>query len=514
MNKLISDKNFLLQLLGFVILQPFVDIYRVFFENTIEIAGISLAELVNLLAIAYLSVLFVIKYRRKPRYFLPVVVYGVLLCGYCLLHIWNISKFDESILNGADISTFKELYYILRVYLLPLAAFYMFLCVRINTVLFEKVINILSGLISGIIVVTNLLKVSFICYASSLETNQFITRNIFEWFINPDLKNPAYMTSKGWFYMGNQIGVILFMLYPFVVMQALKYRKKRNYLLVAIQGIAMIMVGTRVSALGGGLILAAGLVIAVVFGGIMKQFTFGWKDFLKILGVTVCLVVLGINSPFVDVQSAKGDAYEESDEEKARRKELEKYKADVEKGGYDEKIVEMYVADIEEHPYSYGIDEEFVKMFDVRENFEFWFNVVIKGGRKQVNYRDFKEQIYEAVLEKNNNPGDRWLGIGYTSGFPYVERDFSGQIIWFGYAGMILLLGPYYICVLYIIIRILRQFKLHFTYENAFFAVSLIGISGLAFMAGHLFNGIFSVVIFAWLVSACVHYQKELEDAK
>lgn len=116
----------------------------------------------------------------------------------------------------------------------------MFLCVKIKTGFFEKGINILSGLISGIIVVTNLFKVSFISYASSLETNQFITRNIIEWFINPDMENPAYMTSKGWFYMGNQIGVILFMLYPFVIMQALKYRKKRNYLLVIIQGIAMI----------------------------------------------------------------------------------------------------------------------------------------------------------------------------------------------------------------------------------------------------------------------------------
>lgn len=70
MDRLINDKNFSLQLLGFVILQPFVDIYRVFFENTIEIAGISLAELINLLAIAYLIFLFVVKYIKQPKYFL------------------------------------------------------------------------------------------------------------------------------------------------------------------------------------------------------------------------------------------------------------------------------------------------------------------------------------------------------------------------------------------------------------------------------------------------------------
>ncbi len=511
MDRLINDKNFSLQLLGFVILQPFVDIYRVFFENTIEIAGISLAELINLLAIAYLIFLFVVKYIKQPKYFLPVVIYGVLLGGYCILHIWNISKFDESILNGADISAFKELYYMLRVYLLPLVVFYMFLCVKIKTGFFEKGINILSGLISGIIVVTNLFKVSFISYASSLETNQFITRNIIEWFINPDMENPAYMTSKGWFYMGNQIGVILFMLYPFVIMQALKYRKKRNYLLVIIQGIAMIMVGTRVAALGGMLILIVSPVIAILFGGILKQFPFERKDFLKLAGVAVCFVLLFVNSPVIDVQGAKGDAYEETDEQKARRKEMEKFKADLDKGIFDEKVVKMYAEDIEEYPYSYGISEEFVKLFDVEDNFEFWFDTVISKDRDQVNYRQFKKRIYEAVLEKNNNPYDRWLGIGYTSGFPYVERDFTGQNIWFGYAGTFLLLGPYYICALYAVIQILRRIKTHFRYENAFFAVSLGGVSVLAYMAGHLFNGIFSAVIFAWLVSAFVHYQKKLE---
>lgn len=514
MDKLINDKNFSLQLLGFVILQPFVDIYRIFFENTIEIAGVSLAELINLLAIAYLVFLFVVKYIKQPKYFLPVLIYGLILGGYCLLHIWNISKFDVSILNGADISSFKELYYMLRVYILPLIVFYMFLCIRIKTELFEKVINILSGMISGIIVVTNLFKVSFISYASSLETNQFITRNIVEWFINPDLENPAYMTSKGWFYMGNQIGVILFMLYPFVIMQALKYRKKRNYFLVVIQGIAMIMVGTRVAAWGGLLILVAALVIAIIFGGVLKQFTFGKKDFLMITAVTICFVLLYVNSPVVDVQGAKGDAYEETNAQKARRKEMEKFKDDMDKGIFDEEVIKMYAEDIAEYPYSYGISEEFVKLFDVEDNFEFWFDVVISKGREQVNYRDFKVKIYEAVLERNDNKYDRWLGIGYTSGFPYVERDFAGQNIWFGYVGTILLLGPYYICALYAVFQILKCFKTHIRYENAFFAVSLGGISVLAYMAGHLFNGIFSAVIFAWLVSVFIHYQKNLEVFK
>lgn len=511
MKKLVSDKSFLLQLMGFVILQPFIDIYRVFVENKIEIAGISLSELINILAVLYLVCLFMIKFCKQPKYFIPVVIYGMLLVGYCILHSWNILKFDESILNDASISVFKDLYYLFRVYVLPLIVFYMFLCVKIEKDLFEKVISFLSWLLSGIIIVTNLFKVSFISYASTLDKNRFITRNIIEWFTNPDMENPAYMTSKGWFYMGNQIGVILFMLYPFVLMLALKYKKKRNYILAVIYGVAMIMVGTRVAAIGGLLILGSTLVISVIFGGVLKQFSFKKIDFIKLLCLIIGFVLLYVNSPAISVQNAKDDAYKETAEAKKRRKEMEKYKKDMENGKFPKELMKMYAEDIEEYPYSYGISEEFVELFDVEDNFSFWYYTVIKTDRSQVNYRNFKIKIYKEVLKKNDNKFDRWLGIGYTSNFPYVERDFVSQSIWYGCIGTILFLGPYYLAVLYVVVQILRRLKMYFRYENAFFAVSLGGISVLSVVAGHLFYAMFSIVIFMWLVSSFVHFQKELE---
>ena len=73
-----------------------------------------------------------------------------------------------------------------------------------------------------------------------------------------------------------------------------------------------------------------------------------------------------------------------------------------------------------------------------------------------------------------------------------------------------LFIGPYFFCALYTIIYILRHRKTNFRYENVFFAVSLGGISILSLMAGHLFFGIFSIVIFAFLTAAFYHVQKEM----
>ena len=47
MSKLLLDKNYEKQLLAFVIIQPLIDIYRVFFESKIQFLGIALSEWIN-----------------------------------------------------------------------------------------------------------------------------------------------------------------------------------------------------------------------------------------------------------------------------------------------------------------------------------------------------------------------------------------------------------------------------------------------------------------------------------
>ena len=510
MDKLIQDKFYVKQLLAFVGLQPLIDIYRVFVENKIEFAGISLAEWINILAFGYLCVLFVIKNFRTPKYYVPLVVYGVAFVLYFALHAWNILQFNEDILNGAEISVFKELYFIIRVYLIPLVVFYMMLCVKIHTKSLEIVTKYLSWFISIVIVVTNLLKVSFVSYAGSIEGNAFITRNIIEWFTNPDAENIAYMTSKGWFYMGNQIGIILFMLYPFTVMYAMKYKKRQNYFLVLLQGIAMIMVGTKVAAFGCVLILLSALGIVVVFGFILKQIPIRVRDFVVLCSITLGLTVLLLNSPIISMQTQRGESSIVDVEDLQLRKEMNEFEADLEAGGEVARAeIIKFAKTIKKYSSAYGIDKEFVELFDVEDNYMFWYKIAVSANNDHIDYRFFKKMIYTEVLKKNDNQFDRLLGIGYTSNFPYSEQDFVGQSIWFGSLGTALLIGPYFLCALYTVIYILKNRQTNMRYENAFFAVSLGGITALSIMAGHLFFGIFSIVIFAFLIAAFYHMQKE-----
>lgn len=518
-----------LNILVFIGLQIVLDIYKTVFADKIQIFGISPAEIVNFLFFGYLFVIFVVAFYKTPVKFLPVLIYGLVFAVYFVLHIWNMLRFDASIINGTDISIVKEFYVITRIYLIPVIVFYMFICCDFNLKRFETAVNFYSASISSIIVVTNIFKISYVNYASGLEKNVFITKNIFEWFIAPDNENPIYMTSKGWFQMGNQISIILFMLFPLVIMQAFKYGKIRNFTLLILQGIAMIMLGTKVASLGCLLILAGALATAILFGMILKQFTFKFRN-LAVLALTIaCFAVIFVNSPIITVQKAKNQAYvitegQERSKEEAKEK-LENAKVfennDDKNGDTDEIVksnfskqlaVKEFAEIINSNPYIFGIDREYIELFDVEQNYRFWYNVVSSTTASQVNYRGFKERIYKAVLEKNNNAFDSWLGIGYTTNFPYTEMDFTGQNVWFGYIGTIVLIGPYIVCILFAIFEIFKRFKSHFIFENVFWAISVIGTLFLSLMAGHLFYGIFSIAIFAFVCVGFYKFQIEVSN--
>ena len=274
LKKLLSDKAFLIELIGFVLLQIFIDMYRVFFESKYQIFGISLPEIINIGYISFLTAIFFIKNFKKPKHYIPLVIYLFLFFTYCVFHIINILNFNQNILTNSELNWVKEIYFIVRTYIIPVLLCYYFLFSNLTLSFFKKTVSLISLIISLNIILTNIFKVSFICYASTLEKNSFISRNFFEWFFNPDTEFPVYMTSKGWFYMGNQIGLILFMLFVFVLMNAFESGKIKDYLLVGLNGLALVLIGTKVASLGCSILLWAGIIIAFIFGVWLKQFPF------------------------------------------------------------------------------------------------------------------------------------------------------------------------------------------------------------------------------------------------
>ncbi len=511
LKKLLSDKAFTIQLICFVFLQVIIDIYRVFFESRFQILGISLPELVNIGYFSFLTLIFFLKFLKKPKFYIPIAIYTILTSVYMIFHIINVLKFKQDIFVGSELNWFKEVYFIARTYLIPIYVFFYLICSNLTLPMFKKAISALSLFISSNIVITNIFKVSFISYASTLEKNSFITRNIFEWFYNPDKEFPAYMTSKGWFYMGNQIGLILFMLFVFVIFIAFEKRTIGSYLLILLNGIALAMVGTKVSSFGGCLVLILGLIFAIIFGVILKQFSFKLKHFVVYSVITAILFTVIAYSPIYTMQEDRNSAYEITEEQKRVTESLaQKFKDQGNKEQLSEEFIKNFSDYVNSSPYFFGIHPEFLKLYTIENHFDFWYDIVIYSNNKQVDYRYMKSLIYDnALIDNGNIVGDKLFGIGYISAFPYSERDFGSQNIWFGYLGTLLLIGPYLILILYGIFLALKNFKKCFTYQNALFAIGICAPLLISYLAGHLFFGIFSITIFAFIVTAFYKFQKE-----
>ena len=509
LKKLYSNDGLCAQFMLLVFMQPFIDIYRVFVGNAIEIVGISLVELVNMGFIGYLAILFLLN-QRKIKSFIPAIIYVVVLGVYLVFHCYNILQFDTTIMTGTAINVFVEIYVVIRAYVLPVMLLYMMVYVKTPKERFLKTIVATSAVISTVIVVTNLFKVSFISYASGLEENEMIRQNIIEWFTKEMPENLNLITSKGWFYSGNQIGLILLMLYPLVVYYAIQKKKWTYYIVVVVQMIAMMMVATKTAALGSILVLGIFVVLLLLFSLIEKR----WKEFMREL--LKIIVVMGIGlfilmaSPVIQMMDLQELSYSPTEGADEANQNLEEIlgEENEEDDGEDEGV-KINVAAVSQflnkYYYIYGIHEDYIKLLPVEQYPVFWLSVISDETKSHINFRSFKQRLYNMVEAENNNPLDQYLGIGYTSNFPYLEKDIASQNVWFGKIGTIMLMGPYLLCFLYAVCKILFKLKTRFTMYNCALGLCICASTLAAITAGHLFGFFFPIILYISIISQLRH---------
>lgn len=496
MKKIYSNNLISLQFAGLILLQPLIDMYRLFVGNAIKICGISLVEFFNIAFIGYLAVLFILN-QRKLRSFTLALVYGVVLVAYLALHCYNIRHFNTSIITGTDISVFTELYVIVRTYVLPLMLLYMLIYTHTSKERLLHTVLALAWIISGVIVVTNLFKVAYIAYASGFPGNHQIQQNIIDWFTATAPADVRLLTSKGWFYSGNQIGLILFMLLPFSVYQALTRRKISDFILIAMQVVAMIMVSTKTATLGSILIIVCMMVLFIAFALFQKKLKGSWKPLLALMLIVIAGAGLIQFSPMKKQLTLQKLNDQQTDQGWEKTDTLLKENSNKQKNALDRNAL---IKQIVNSSYRCGIQEAYLTLLPVKDNVNFWVSVLRDPSKPQLNYRNFKTILYKEILRKNNNPKDVWLGIGYTTNFFYIERDIVSQNAWFGYLGTALLIGPYLILLLGSLVLILKNFKTRFTFYNCTLLISAFGSLGVSIVAGYLFGLPFSALIFTYIV--------------
>ena len=118
---------------------------------------------------------------------------------------------------------------------------------------FMNAIKMVSLIMSAVIVITNVTGISLVSYSTE---NERILGGIFSWgSLHADSEFELY-SSRGFFYSANQISSLMFAMMPLIVAECIAKFNWKNFGLVILQSLAMLMIGTKTAAQGTLIILA------------------------------------------------------------------------------------------------------------------------------------------------------------------------------------------------------------------------------------------------------------------
>ena len=502
MNKIktqIKENSDLLELLClFIIVQPFLDALPLFENSNLSLFGFTIPTIIRCGFIGILG-LISFKYIKKKNYKF-LLIYSILLIIYFLIHHFVTSDSSMIIPSNFTYSLVTELFYIIRM-LLPLAIIQFTKNSKITEDKFLKVITISAAIIGTIIFIGNTLCISYVSYGEGRTVINWLS-----WFTD-DLSKYEFMelTSKGWFYMANQVSGLTMLLLPFCIFATLKKNSFLNIYSTIILIISMIMLGTRVASYGWLLIIICLLIAITLSKYVYKDKRTKTNYYQKIILITIIGLVFLLNSPIIQ----RKYGYSLGDVNSLQ----EKPTIDL---NNKEKLEEVYKY-IENSYKIFGIQKEYIfQKYNYKFDPKFWFNIFdysIKNG--VIENREMQRLISNRIIE-NNHHYIKYQLFGYSfsrmrNGQIYMEHDILVQTFTMGYIGLVLLIGPYLVVVGIISIKVLKKMKRKIALFNITFLISIYATLGTSILTGHILDELFITIYIGFI---CGYFLQKIEKKK
>lgn len=459
-NNNLSNKfgNFLLI---FIMLQPILDLLTSFCIMVLKIdTTIGIITRLFVMALGGIYILLQAREKENRKYIIYLIVVGIVFA----VGLVN-NKFVKSpIMLGEEVKFIAKSLYPL---IMLTCYIFVFKSLREKANAYSKMRNYImyATLIINIIMVISI--------ATGTDYNSY------QW-----LK----LGSRGWFYAGNELGAILAVTCPIVVLYSIEKTTSIAKSYFWIPSILIIFslfaVGTKVGvgAIFGTMAVAVfmcfvqaflqrkdrnkksyllnGILATVVFAGALAYTPF--SPFLKNMGFHV---------QFLEQKKEVKKAEEKKEEKKQHKPPVTQ--EEKEKAIAKEKEIEKK-------------EETQAMIFSGREIFE----------------KMYEDYYAEAPTSQ------KLFGMGYSGNFKgnpkLIERDFHDWFYTFGIVGFALLLIPFLYFGVKILLVLVTRFKDVFTVKYGLLATALGLALGIAFIAGHVLTApgvsIYFAVIFAYLI--------------
>ncbi|MCW9133202.1 O-antigen ligase family protein [Bacillus paramycoides] len=464
-------------LLFFIILQPVLDLLTSLSIILLK-SNATVGILVRFLIMAVGGIYILIQAKEKEnRKFL---IYLILLAVVLGIGFINNTLVKNPIVLGEEVKFVAKALYIyimLGSYILALKSL-------------KKTVNISDKVRNSIVYST--LVINAVMVISISTSTDF---GSYEWM---------KVGSRGWFYAGNELGSILAIIFPIVVLYSIQKTKSVKHVLYWIPSLLMIysliQVGTKV---GMGSI---GATLAAAIGIIVLQLLFDRKNPNKkslVLNAFIAVVLLagvagtfkmtplaqnmGIHTNYLSEQNVAQQGQKEKEIKEKIKKEEKQHK-------------------VEKPEEKAKIEAEVKKELEKEQKKENQENLIFSG--RQVYEERHNQFFKEAPMSQ------KLLGMGYAGNFKYneqkqpdpklIEMDFHDWFYDFGIIGFALLMIPFIYYGLRILLAFITRFKEIFNIKYGMISVSLVLALGIAYIAGHILTapgvGIYFVVVLAYLI--------------
>lgn len=471
-------------LLFFIILQPVLDLLTSL-SITLLKSNATVGILVRFLIMAVGGIYILIQAKEKEnRKFL---IYLILLAGVLGIGFINNKLVKDPIVLSEEVKFVAKALYIyimLGSYILALKSL-------------KKTVNISDKVRNSIVYST--LIINAIMVISISTSTDF---GSYEWM---------KVGSRGWFYAGNELGSILAIIFPIVVLYSIQKTMSWKHILYWIPSLLMIysliQVGTKV---GMGSI---GATLAAAIGIILLQLLFDRKNPNKkslALNAVIAIVLLaGVVGTFKQTPLAQNMGIHNnylSEQNVAQQGQKEKEIKEKLKKEQELKAKEENHHKVEKPEEKAKIEEEVKKELEKEQKKENQENLIFSG--RQVYEERHKQFFKEAPMSQ------KLLGMGYAGNFKYneqkqpdpklIEMDFHDWFYDFGIIGFVLLMIPFVYYGLRILLAFVTRFKDIFNIKYGMISASLLLALGIAYIAGHILTapgvGIYFVVVLAYLI--------------
>lgn len=465
-------------LFWFILLQPIFDIYMSIVGEKLDLFSFSIVTMTRIAIVVFLF-LFVflksIKEKKNKKINTLCIGYLLLVIAYVVTHHFNIQINGDYYINNNLYKASTEALYVLRL-ILPFILIYSIYLIKPKIKSILKAIIIASSIVSLVIVITNILQISFSSYFTE---KIFIEGSIFSWItLNPEQIDYKLYTSKGFFVSANQIAALLSITYSILLYNTIKTRKISMCVALLIQTVAMVMLGTRTGMIGWQISMLVIILVFVFKSLIYKKLVITPKTIVVIISILVLGFILGNISPANNRKFAVN--YQDQFEEFFRLKELEDERyIPVDKVKFyledDEALLSYLNISNEENIDLAQIKEDFLidyifenytfhyiseiyieKIYPYKDDPIFWIDVLneplyIKGDNRQMQLL-IANRLYE---NSENKVLNRLLGMGAT---PMnlreymIEKDIVAQYYNLGIIGVLLFVLPYLYGIIYVVI--------------------------------------------------------------